>query len=80
MGDLKDTHYLDTIWFNFELPEFERIEPCGRYVAIHEHKFSEADHGAMVFNLMTQLHQFEIITLGLESLMGFIGTPSSRGR
>ena len=27
-----------------------------------------------VFNLMTQLHQFEIITLGLKILMGFIGT------
>jgi putative ABC transport system permease protein len=27
-----------------------------------------------VFNLMTQLHQFEIITFGLKILMGFIGT------
>ena len=27
-----------------------------------------------VFNLMMQLHQFEIITLGLKILMGFIGT------
>ena len=27
-----------------------------------------------MFNLMTQVHQFEIITLGLKVLMGFIGT------
>ena len=40
-----------------------------------QHKFSQADHEAVrVFNLMTQLHQFEIITLGLKILMGFIGT------
>ncbi len=75
MGDLKDTHYLDTIWFNFETPEFERIEPAVRTIMATQHKFSEADHEAVrVFNLMTQLHQFEIITLGLKILMGFIGT------
>jgi putative ABC transport system permease protein len=75
MGDLKDTHYLDTIWFNFETPEFERIEPAVRTIMAAQHKFSEADHEAVrVFNLMTQLHQFEIITLGLKILMGFIGT------
>jgi putative ABC transport system permease protein len=27
-----------------------------------------------VFNLMTQVHQFEIITMGLKILLGFIGT------
>ncbi len=75
MGDLKDTHYLDTIWFNFDTPEFERIEPAVRTIMSTQHKFSQADHEAVrVFNLMTQLHQFEIITLGLKILMGFIGT------
>jgi len=75
MGDLKDTHYLDTIWFNFETPEFERIEPAVRTILSTQHKFSETDREAVrVFNLMTQLHQFEIITLGLKILMGFIGT------
>ena len=75
MGDLKDTHYLDTIWFNFDTPEFERIEPAVRTILSSQHKFSETDREAVrVFNLMTQLHQFEIITLGLKILMGFIGT------
>ncbi|MGA1985918.1 MAG: ABC transporter permease [Candidatus Sulfotelmatobacter sp.] len=75
MGDLKDTHYLDTIWFNFDTPEFERIEPAVRSILSTQHKFNESDREAVrVFNLMTQLHQFEIITLGLKILMGFIGT------
>jgi putative ABC transport system permease protein len=75
MSDLKSTHYLDTIWFNYQTPEFERIEPAVRSILAGQHKFNEADRQAVrVFNLMTQLHQFEIITLGLKVLMGFIGT------
>jgi putative ABC transport system permease protein len=39
------------------------------------HKFNQTDRQAVrVFNLMMQVHQFEIITLGLKILMGFIGT------
>jgi putative ABC transport system permease protein len=75
MSDLKDTHYLDTIWFNYETPEYERIEPAVRSILASQHKFSQTDHQAVrVFNLMMQLHQFEIISLGLKILMGFIGT------
>ena len=40
-----------------------------------EHKFNPTDRRAMyVFNLMEQVHQFEMITLGLKILLGFIGT------
>jgi putative ABC transport system permease protein len=75
MSDLKDTHYLDSIWFNYETPEYERLEQSARDVMSAQHKFSQADRRAMrVFNLMTQVHQFEIITLGLKILLGFIGT------
>jgi len=75
MSDLKDTHYPDMIWFTYETPEFERIEPAVRAIMATQHKFSQADRQAIqVFNLMTQLHQFQIITLGLKILMGFIGT------
>ena len=75
MSDLKDTHYLDMIWFTYQTPEFERIEPAVRTIMSTQHKFSQADRQAVrVFNLMTQLHQFQIITLGLKILMGFIGT------
>jgi putative ABC transport system permease protein len=75
MSDLKSTHYLDTIWFNYQTPEYERIEPAVRSILAGQHKFNESDREAVrVFNLMNQLHQFEIITLGLKILMGFIGT------
>jgi putative ABC transport system permease protein len=40
-----------------------------------EHKFNPVDRRAMyVFNLMEQIRQFEMITLGLKILLGFIGT------
>jgi len=75
MSDLKDTHYLDTIWFTYQVPEYERLEQSVRSIMAVPHKFNQADHQAIrVFNLMMQVHQFEIITLGLKVLMGFIGT------
>jgi putative ABC transport system permease protein len=75
MSDLKDTHYLDSIWFNYETPEYERLEQSARAVLATEHKFSQTDRRAVrVFNLMEQVHQFEVITIGLKILLGFIGT------
>jgi putative ABC transport system permease protein len=75
MSELKDTRYLDSIWFNYQTPEYERLEQAVRTILAVPHKFNQADHQAVrVFNLMTQVHQFEIITMGLKILMGFIGT------
>jgi putative ABC transport system permease protein len=75
MSDLKDTHYLDSIWFTYQTPEYEQLEQSVRTIMATQHKFNQTDRQAVrVFNLMTQLHQFEIITLGLKILMGFIGT------
>jgi putative ABC transport system permease protein len=75
MNDLKSTHYLDTIWFTYRTPEYDSLEQSVRTILATQHKFSQADHQAVhVFNLMSQVHQFEIITIGLKILMGFIGT------
>jgi putative ABC transport system permease protein len=75
MGDLKDTHYIDSIWFNYEVDDFQRLEQSVRSVMATQHKYNPTDRRAiMVFNLMNQLHQFQIITLGLKILLGFIGT------
>jgi putative ABC transport system permease protein len=75
MSELKDTHYLDSIWFNYETPEYERLEQSARAVMATEHKFNQTDRRAVrVFNLMEQVHQFEVITIGLKILLGFIGT------
>ena len=75
MSDLKDTHYLDSIWFNYETPEYVRLEKAARDVLASEHKFIATDRRAVrIFNLMEQVHQFEVITIGLKILLGFIGT------
>jgi len=75
MSDLKDTHYLDSVWFNYETNDYQRIEQSVRYIMAIQHRFNPADRRALfVFNLMEQVHQFEIITLGLKILLGFIGT------
>jgi len=75
MSGVKDTHYLDSIWFNYETPAYEDLEHAVRSVMAVEHKFDPTDRRAMmVFNLMQQVHQFEMITIGLKILLGFIGT------
>jgi len=75
MSDLKDTHYLDSVWFNYETNEYLRIEQSVRYIMAAQHKFNPADRRALfVFNLMEQVHQFEVVTIGLKILLGFIGT------
>ncbi len=75
MSELKNTHYLDSIWFTYQTPEYESLEQTVRTILATQHKFSQTDRQAVeVFNLMMQVHQFEIITLGLKVLMGFIGT------
>jgi putative ABC transport system permease protein len=75
MGDLKDTRYLDSIWFNYATPEYEKLEQTVRSLMAGEKKFNQNDRQAvLIFNLMTQVHQFEIITIGLKILLGFIGT------
>jgi putative ABC transport system permease protein len=75
ISDIKSTHYLDSIWFTYQTPEYESLEQSVRTIMATEHKFNQTDRQAVeVFNLMTQVHQFEIITIGLKILMGFIGT------
>ena len=75
LSDIKDTHYLGSIWFSYETPAYEDLEHTVRSVMAIEHKFNPTDRRAMyVFNLMEQVHQFEMITIGLKILLGFIGT------
>ncbi len=75
MSELKDTHYLDGIWLDFEGDQFEQVEHQVRGVLAQQYNFKPDDKRAVfVFNMMKQLHQFQIITLGLKILLGFIGT------
>ena len=75
MSDLKSTHYLDTIWFTYDTPAYEQLEQTVRGILATEHKFNQTDQQAVfVFNIMMQVQQFQIITLGLKILLGFVGT------
>jgi putative ABC transport system permease protein len=75
MSDLQDTHYLGSIWFNYETNDYLRIEQSVRYLLATQHKFNPTDRRALyVANLMVQVHQFEMLTIGLKVLLGFIGT------
>jgi putative ABC transport system permease protein len=75
MSDLQDTHYLGSIWFNYETNDYMRIEQSVRYLLATQHKFNPSDRRALyVANLMVQVHQFELLTSGLKVLLGFIGT------
>lgn len=75
MGYLRDTYYIDSIWFDYQGMQYEKIEQSVREVMASAHSFRPDDRRAVfVFNGMKRLRQFEIITMGLQILLGFIGT------
>ncbi|HYR78794.1 MAG TPA: ABC transporter permease [Candidatus Dormibacteraeota bacterium] len=75
MGDLTDTHYFQAIWITYEVNDYLGLERAVRGVIAQHHKFDAGDRRAMlVFNLMEQVHQFQLITMGLKILLAFIGT------
>ena len=74
MGDVKDTKYLDAIWFNYE-GNYVTTEAALRGTLAAAHGFRPSDRNAVfVANLMEQLSQFRVISIGLQVLMAFIGT------
>jgi len=74
MSDVKDTKYLDGIWFNYH-GNYLTTESALRGALGAAHGFPASDHNAIyVANLMQQLSQFHVITTALQVLMAFIGT------
>jgi len=75
MGYLRDTYYVDGIWFDYEGMGYEKIEQNLREVLAASHNFRADDRQAVfVFNGMKRLNQFEIITTALQVLLAFVGT------
>jgi putative ABC transport system permease protein len=75
MGELMDTHYLNGIWMMYESPDFEGIEVAARTTLARQYNFNPEDKRAIyAANLVKQLHQFQILTMGLKVLLAFIGT------
>jgi putative ABC transport system permease protein len=51
------------------------VEHSVLHVIADKHRYNPADRRAlMVFNLMVQIHQFQVVSIGLNILLGFIGT------
>ena len=73
MGDLKDTTYLDGIWFNYR-GDNEVVERNLRNTLGAAHHFRPSDHRAIfVANLQSQLHQFRIVSIALQVLLSLVG-------
>ena len=74
MGDLKDTTYLDGIWFNYR-GDNEAVEKNLRDTLGAAHHFRPTDKRAIfVANLRSQLHQFSIVSIALQVLLSLVGT------
>jgi putative ABC transport system permease protein len=73
MGDLKDTEYIDSIWFGYT-GDNELAEKALRETLAAAHHFSTSDHNAIyVANLMSELKQFKILSLALQVLLSLVG-------
>lgn len=73
MGDLKDTKYIDGIWMSYD-GDHTTVEHALRNTLAASHGFRPTDRNAIfVANIMEQLAQFRIISLGLQALLLFIG-------
>jgi putative ABC transport system permease protein len=73
MSDIKDTKYLDGIWFNYQ-GDYMLAEKNMRDVLGAAHRFRPTDRNAIyVANLLTQLHQFTILSVALQVLLSLVG-------
>jgi putative ABC transport system permease protein len=73
MSDLADTKYLGGIWFNYQ-GNYELTEQNMRETLGAAHHFRPSDHNAIyVANLMTELHQFSILSMALQVLLSLVG-------
>lgn len=73
MGDIKDTKYLDGIWMDYK-GDPKAVERALRKTLAAAHNYRATDRRAVfVANIMEQLAQFRIISLGLQVLLSFIG-------
>jgi putative ABC transport system permease protein len=75
MDVLQDNYYLGGIWLDYEGLDHEKVSKTIRDSLALQHNFKPDDMRAVfVFDAQKQLAQFNIITMGLKILLGFIGT------
>jgi len=74
MGDLKDTHYLQGLFIEYEGMEYMKVAESARRVLAAHHSFQPDDRRAIfVWNLMEDIAQFRILTTAIKVLLTFIG-------
>ncbi len=72
-SDLKDTHYIDGMWMSYK-GDYKEVEHGLRNALAESHGFRPSDKNAVhVANIMANLSQFRIVSLGLQALLLFIG-------
>jgi putative ABC transport system permease protein len=75
MDVLRDTHYVDGIWLDSLGLNHEKLTKTVRDSLALAHGYKASDERAVfIFDAQKQLSQFNIISMGLKILMGFIGT------
>jgi len=73
MSDIKDTQYLDGIWFSYR-GDNELIEKSLRQTMAAAHHFRPSDRNAIfVANVATQLKQFRLLSIALQVLLSLVG-------
>ena len=73
MSDIKDTRYLDQVWFSYQ-GDNELVEKSLRETLAAAHHFRPTDKRAVfVANLMTQLRQFKMLSIALQVLLSLVG-------
>jgi putative ABC transport system permease protein len=74
-GDLKDTHYLDAMWADYDGTEYEKLEANVRSVLSNLHGFNPKDPRAVfIWNAQEEAVIWSIVSICLEVLLAFIGT------
>ncbi len=73
MSDLKDTKYIDGMWMSYN-GDHTTVQQALRKTLGAAHGFRPTDRNAIhVADIMQQLSQFRVVTLGLQVLLAFIG-------
>jgi putative ABC transport system permease protein len=75
MNALKDNYYIDGLWLDSLGLDHEKLDKTVRDSLAIAHNFKPDDKRAVnVFDAQKQLAQFNVITISLRVLLGFIGT------
>ncbi|HEY1464195.1 MAG TPA: ABC transporter permease [Terriglobales bacterium] len=75
MDALTNIYYVGGVWLDFEGMDHDALIKTIRNALAAEHGFKSDDERAVfIFDAQKQLAQFNIITIGLKVLLGFIGT------